>query len=69
MKSILLILQSVAGVSGVCAILCLAAHCGGEIIAISERRMDDVARMDNWAWAGLILLALWMACQIGMIGL
>ena len=69
MKTLLLILQTVAGLSGVLAIMCIAAHCAYEMLAFAERRYDDIGRMDIWAWAGLLWAAIWIACEIGMIGL
>ena len=68
MKNLLQTLQTLGAVSGICAILCLFMHCVYEFRALWDRRYDDVARMEKWAWAGLVWAALWMACEVGTIG-
>jgi hypothetical protein len=69
MKILLAVWQVVATLSGTAALICLVLHCVGEVFAIVEHRPNDVARMDDAGWAGLILLGLYMACQVGMIWL
>jgi hypothetical protein len=69
MKITLLVLQVMASLSGIASICCVAGFCVGQFLALRESRLDDFARLDNWGWAGLILFTLWMACQIGTIGL
>jgi hypothetical protein len=69
MKTIIATIQVIGILGGVAAIVALSGHCVGEALALYEKRIDDLGRMDDWAWAGLLFLALWLACQIGVIGL
>ena len=62
-------LNWVGQTAGLVAIFSLVLHCAFEFLALVDRRYDDVGRMDNAAWIGLACVGLWMACQVGGIGL
>ena len=62
-------LNWVGQTAGLVAIFSLVLHCAFEFFALVDGRYDDVGRMDNAAWIGLACAGLWMACQVGRIGL
>ena len=64
------ILEAAADISVVLSIGCLLLHIGLDGRSLFQAwRRRDVPTNDHFAWLGLTLFALWMACLVGRIGL
>ena len=68
MQTVNQILQLASDCAGLAAIFCLLVHIIGEMQNFWRGEYDRLFMFDKWAWAGLLLFTLWMACQVGRIG-
>lgn len=63
------VLENAGDIAGLAAIFCILFHIGRGMYHFSEGNYNEICEVDNWGWSGLVLLAIWMACKIGLIGL
>ena len=64
-----LILETAGALAAVFAIACFAVQAFRDLSRIWKRNYENLFELDNWGWAALLLLAMSMACKIGVIGL
>lgn len=71
MKLLNLILLVIGDVSVCMAIMCVAVDIWYQYLAfLAYHRGDERPNWhDEWGYGSLILMALWMACMVGRIGL
>ena len=68
MTSIIELWQITSRASMIAAALCLFIHICGGLLAM----FDDTVSLktyDKWGWAGLVFFGLFMACEVGIIGI
>ena len=69
MNGLLVVLQTVGRFSAVVAIACMLIYIRLEFAGLATGEQETQGTGDNYFWAGFALLGVWMACEIGMIGL
>jgi hypothetical protein len=69
MITLLIFLRFVGELAAVIALACIGYEIARSFPAMVKNPMGDTGESHNWFWVGLIYAAVWMACQIGAIGL
>jgi hypothetical protein len=55
--------------AGIAAILMLVYACAGEFQMLMRTPQELTNKYDDYCYGAFLLLAIWMACEVGRIGL